>query len=260
MHEFPIWNLGHGLKIDIASLLTLLVSCVIVFVFARLSVRKLSVTNPSKMQNLMEWVVEFIQGMVASTQDLKTGKKYTSLAMTLILFILVGNLLGLPFFITTETSHPVVVAGITLVDQATISEQLAKGHKVVEVSWWKSPTADLSVTAALALIVIAIVHIHGMTKNTRHYFKHYFEPYPIFFPINIIENLAKPLTLALRLFANIFAGEVLISTILMAGWFGLPLMAAWQGFSVFIGGIQAYLFTILTLVYIAQATVHEEHS
>ncbi|WP_438435122.1 F0F1 ATP synthase subunit A [Gorillibacterium sp. sgz500922] len=258
MHEFPIWDLGHGIKIDLASLLTLLVTCVIVFVIARLCVRKLSVTNPSKMQNFLEWVVEFIQGMIASTQDLKTGKKYTSLAMTLILFIFIGNLLGLPFFVTSEAHHPVELFGHTVVSQAAIDDAIAKGHEGAEVSWWKSPTADLSVTAALALVVISIVHFRGMTKNTRHYFKHYVEPYPIFLPVNIIENLAKPLTLALRLFANIYAGEVLISTILMAGAFGTPLMAVWQGFSIFIGAIQAYLFTILTLVYIAQATVHED--
>lgn len=260
MHESPIWDLGYGIKIDLASLLALLVACVIVFVIARLSVRKLSVANPSKMQNFMEWVVEFIENMVASTQSLKTGRKYVSLAMTLILFVFVGNLLGLPFLVTTEIHHPLVVAGHTLVGQAAFEEAAARGHDAVEVSWWKSPTADLSVTAALALVVISIVHFQGATKNTRNYFKHYFEPYWFFFPINIIENLAKPLTLALRLFANIFAGEVLISTILMASWFGLPLLAAWQGFSIFIGAIQAFLFTILTLVYIAQATVHEEHS
>ncbi|WP_058300306.1 F0F1 ATP synthase subunit A [Gorillibacterium timonense] len=258
MHEFPIWDLGHGLQVDIAGVLTILVACIIVFVLARLSVRNLSVTHPSKMQNFMEWVVEFVRDMVASTQDLKTGKKYVSLAMTLIMFIFVSNLLGLPLLITTEHHHPLVVAGHTLVSQEVIDEAIQKGHEGAEVSWWKSPTADLSVTAGLALIVTVIIHLHGVTRNTKHYLKHYFEPYFFFFPLNLLETLAKPLTLALRLFANIFAGEVLISTITMAGFFGIPLMLAWQGFSIFVGAIQAFLFTILTLVYIAQATVHEE--
>ncbi|MEO3947214.1 F0F1 ATP synthase subunit A [Gorillibacterium sp. CAU 1737] len=258
MHEFPIWDLGHGFEVDVAGVLTILVACIIVFVLARLSVRNLSVTRPSKLQNFLEWVVEFVQGMVASTQDMKTGKKYVSLGMTLIMFIFISNLLGLPLLVTTEHHEPLIVAGQTLVSQEVIDTAIAKGHHGAEISWWKSPTADLSITAGLALVVFLIIHFQGATKNTRHYLKHYFEPYFFFFPLNLLETIAKPVTLAIRLYANIFAGEVLISTITMAGFFGIPLMAVWQGFSIFVGAIQAFLFTILTLVYIAQATVHEE--
>jgi F-type H+-transporting ATPase subunit a len=99
----------------------------------------------------------------------------------------------------------------------------------------------------------------GLKTNRKHYLKHYFEPFWFFFPLNLIKEISKPLTLGLRLYANIFAGEVLIATILMAGVFGTPLLVAWQGFSIFVGAIQAFLFTILTMVYISQATVHEEN-
>jgi F-type H+-transporting ATPase subunit a len=77
-------------------------------------------------------------------------------------------------------------------------------------------------------------------------------------PINLIETISKPVTLALRLFANIYAGEVLIATILMLGWVGTPFLIAWQGFSIFVGAIQAFLFTMLTMVYISQAAIHDE--
>lgn len=244
MHDFPVLELGP-LNIDISTFLAIIVTFVIVLVLARLAVRNLSVDNPSKLQNFMEWVVEFVHNLTASAMPLNKAKRYVSLGMTIIMFIFVANLLGLPFGIVTSHEH-----GLTLF-----------GHKIEghEFAWWKSPTADLSVTSGLAVIVFVLVHYLGLTQNTKHYLKHYFEPFWFFLPLNIIKELSKPLTLALRLFANIFAGEVLIATILMAGVWGTPLLLAWQGFSIFVGAIQAFLFTILTMVYISQATVHEEH-
>jgi F-type H+-transporting ATPase subunit a len=258
MHESPIWHVG-SFNIDLSTWLVIIVTCIIVFVIARLGVRNLSVDNPSKMQNFMEWVVEFVHDTVASTMPLKYAKGFISLGMTLLMFIFVSNLLGLPFAVVIEHGNPISIFGYPLVTPADIAEAQAHGHIGPEFNWWKSPTADLSVTMGLALIVFVLVHYLGLTRNTKHYIKHYFEPYPIFFPLNLIENLFKPVTLGIRLFANIFAGEILLATIVMAGAFGLPLLAVWQGFSIFVGAIQAFLFTILTMVYISQAAVHEEH-
>lgn len=252
MHELPVLEI-HGFHIDLSTWIMVIISCLIVFVIARLAVANLSVTNPSKLQNFMEWVVEFVQGIVASAMDLKKGKPYIALALTLILFIFVSNLLGLPFAIVTEHSEPLKLFGYTVV-----SEEAFHGEHA-HVVWWKSPTADLSVTFGLATIVFILTHYLGLKQNRKHYLKHYVEPFPIFLPLNIIKEVSKPATLGLRLFANIFAGEILIATIVMAGWFGIPIMMAWQGFSIFVGAIQAFLFTMLTMVYIAQATVHEEH-
>ncbi|MDF2960905.1 MAG: atpB [Paenibacillus sp.] len=255
MHDFPVLQLG-GLNIDISSFLGITVTCVIVFILARLSVRSLSVANPSKMQNFMEWVVEFVHGLIASTMPLKKVKPFVGLGMTLIMFIFVANLLGLPFGFVTTHEKPVTFLGYTVVSEQMIKE--AHGDHGAEVAWWKSPTADVSVTFGLATIVFILTHYLGLKLNTKHYLKHYFEPFWFFFPLNLIKEISKPLTLGLRLYANIFAGEVLIATILMAGIAGTPLLVAWQGFSIFVGAIQAFLFTILTMVYISQATVHEE--
>jgi len=261
MHDFPVVEVG-GIAFDLSSIIAITVSFLIVLVLALLSVRNLSVTNPSKLQNFLEWVVDFVHNTIASTMPLEKAKRYISLGMTLILFIFVSNLLGLPFGIVTEVkeSHhgPVEVLGLELASADEVEQAHAEG-KHLAFAWWKSPTADLSVTAGLAFIVFVLVHYLGITQNTRHYFKHYFEPYAVFFPINLLKELTKPLTLAIRLFANIFAGEVLIGTILMLGVVGIPLLAIWQGFSIFVGAIQAFLFTILTMVYISQATVHEDH-
>lgn len=253
MHIFPVIEVA-GFHIDLSTWIAVIVSCLIVFIIARVAVSNLSVHNPSKMQNFMEWVIEFVHDTVASTMPLSKAKHFINLGITLIMFIFISNLLGLPFGIVTEHHEPLEIAGSVVVTEADITKYDGHAH----IAWWKSPTADLSVTAGLAIIVIFLVHYLGVTKNTKHYLKHYFEPFPIFFPLNIMKELSKPLTLSLRLYANIFAGEVLISTILMLGWIGIPLMAVWQGFSIFVGGIQAFLFTILTMVYISQATVHDE--
>ncbi|RXZ83422.1 ATP synthase F0 subunit A [Paenibacillaceae bacterium] len=261
MHHFPVVNFS-GVGFDLSSLLAITVSALLVFVLARVAVTNLSLHNPSKLQNFMEWAVEFVHGMVASTMPLKHAKRFITLGLTLILFIFVSNLLGLPFGVVTEVKddhHGAVTAfGMEIMSEAEYEKEHAAG-KHVAFAWWKSPTADLSVTAGLAFTVFLIIHLAGLFTNTKHYIKHYFQPFPIFLPLNIIETISRPVTLAIRLFANIFAGEVLISTILMLNWVGIPLLAVWQGFSIFVGAIQAFLFTILTMVYLAGATVHEEH-
>jgi len=260
MHDFPIVELG-GLEFDLSTILAIAVSFLITLFLALAAVRNLSVDKPSKLQNFMEWVVEFVHNTVASTMPLHKAQRFVSLGLTLIMFIFISNLLGLPFGLVWEVSEnhhgPVTVLGLEIMSAADV-ETAHANHEHIAFAFWKSPTADLAVTAGLAITVIFLVHFLGLKDNTRHYLKHYFEPFPVFFPLNILKEISKPLTLALRLYANIFAGEVLISTILMISWFGLPLLAVWQGFSIFVGAIQAFLFTILTMVYISQAAVHDE--
>ncbi|AOZ93202.1 F0F1 ATP synthase subunit A [Paenibacillus crassostreae] len=253
MHDIPIINVG-GLNLDLSAILMLLVTSTIVFVLVKLCVRNLSVENPSKIQNFMEWVVEFVLNLISSTMDVKKGRPYLSLGLTLILFILVANLLGLPFAIITETHGEREIFGYVI--EATRNMGPDEHSHLL---WWKSPTADINVTAGLAIVVFILMNYLGLKLNRKHYLKHFLQPFPIFLPLNIIENLSKPFALALRLFANIFAGEVLITVILKLSWGSIPFMAAWQGFSVFIGALQAFIFTILTMVYIAQMTTHEEH-
>ena len=86
------------------------------------------------------------------------------------------------------------------------------------------------------------------------YFKHFVEPFPILLPLNILEELIKPLTLALRLFGNIFAGGIMLALI---GLMPLYLLWApnllWKLFDMAIGGIQAFIFALLTVLYFAMA-------
>lgn len=264
MHSAPIINIG-GFDIDLSVVIMLIVTSVIVFVLAKLMVRNLSVENPGKLQNVIEWVVEFVQNMISSTMDFKKGKVFVSLGMTLLMFIVVSNLLGLPFGIVTETStpgHTIFGQEIITVNQAAFDELHTKNpdeeHPHIGLAWWKSPTADAAVSLGLAFTIFLLVHYLGMTKNTKAYFKSYIQPFPIFFPIKLIEQFSNLLTHGMRLYGNIFAGEVLISVLLGAGFYGIPGLVIWQGFSIFVGVIQAFVFTILTMVYLSHAL--EDHS
>lgn len=228
-HHAPGFEL-FGLHFDAAALLVIAVTSIIVLILAIAGASRASVTSPSKVQNFMEWVVEFVESIIGSTIGAKQGKSFVALGMALIMYIFVGNMLGLPFSIVTED----------------------------HMSWWKSPTADIAVTAALTVIVIFLVHYLGMTRNTKHYFAHYMEYKGAMLPLHLIEVVSKPLTLAFRLYGNIYAGEIMISVIIGAGWFGIAPLFVWQGFSVFVGAIQSFVFTMLTMVYISQSLVHEE--
>lgn len=247
-HLSPIIKFSWG-KLDLAAIIMILVTSIVAFVFAKLATRNLSVENPGKLQNFMEWVVEFVSNVIGMATDFKRGKVYLTLGLTLILYIFIGNMLGLPFNFITEAHGHATFLGMDL---------FMDGKEEAEFAWWKSPTADASMTMALALTVIVLSHIQGVRRNRKHYLKHYFEPWPFFLPINIIETISKPLTLGLRLFGNIYAGEVMIGVILGMGWVGIPALLIWQGFSVFVGAIQAFVFTMLTMVYIGQASIHEE--
>lgn len=236
----------------------IVVTSIIVFVIARLAVRNLSVTNPGKLQNFMEWVVEFVQNVISSSMEWKKGKAFLSLGLTLIMFIFVANMLGLPFAIVTEHHEPFKLFGHEIISAEDLKAYEEKtGHAEMHLLWWKSPTADAAVTMGLALMVVVLTHFLGATKNTKHYFLHYFEPYPVFFPLNLLKEVAKLLTLGMRLFGNIFAGEIMISTILLGGPLLIPLLSVWQGFSIFVGAIQAFIFTVLTMVYMSQALEHK---
>jgi F-type H+-transporting ATPase subunit a len=254
MHTSPVIEIG-GIPFDLAAIAMIILTSIVVIILGTLGSRKLSVENPGKMQNFMEWIIEFVQGIIGSTIGSKQGQKFLTLGVTLIMFIFVGNMLGLPFYIVTEHHEPFSLFGHEIISDQMLAK--AAGHHV-EISWWKSPTADASVTMGLAAMVIFMTHYLGIFKNTKHYFKHYFEPFPFLLPLNIIEQIAKLLTLGLRLFGNIFAGEVMISVILKASIWGIIPLMAWQGFSIFIGTIQAFIFTTLTMVYISQNVKHEE--
>ncbi|MFV9510405.1 F0F1 ATP synthase subunit A [Tepidibacillus sp. LV47] len=261
VHESPMWapEALPWLKFNLSTSLMTIVTFIIVLVIAIAGTRKLTSGVPKGLQNVLEWVVDFVYGIIGSTMDLKKGAGFIYLGLTLILFIFIGNLLGLPLNFITIHDKPFSLFGMEIVTEKMIQESdvIHNGHKVVELAWWKSPTADASVTLAMSVSIIILTHILSVKFiGIKNYIKHYFEPHFLFFPLHIIEDFAKTLTLGFRLFGNIFAGEVLIAVILLMGFAGAIPLAIWQGFSIFVGAIQAYVFTILSMVYISQKIHH----
>ena len=194
--------------------------------------------KPKGGQNVIEWLIEFTNGIVREQMAASEVGNYSFLAFVLFAFIFFSNQLGLIFQIGWN------------------------GNEIV-----RSPTADPVVTLTFSLSMIMLAHFAGISKNgLKHYFGSYLKPYAVMLPINLVEEFANFLTLGLRLFGNIFAGELLLKllgqmafshgvpTILVS----LPLEIVWQGFSVFIGAIQAYVFVTLTTVYISQRVSAEE--
>jgi F-type H+-transporting ATPase subunit a len=219
-----------GLYFNLTNILMITVASVIVFLIAVLATRKMAM-KPTGMQNFVEWIMDFVKSIINSTMDWKDGGRFHILGMTLIMYIFVSNMMGLPFLVTIN------------------------GHE-----WWRSPTADPMVTMTLATMVIVLSHFYGVkVKGVKEYGKGFFSPLPFLVPLKIIEEFANNLTLGLRLYGNIYAGELLLSLLVgglahtgvIGGIAAVPVTLAWQGFSIFVGTIQAYLFTMLTMVYMS---------
>ena len=112
-----------------------------------------------------------------------------------------------------------------------------------------SPTNDINVALGLSITVAVATYIIGIIQQGPRYFKHLVTPFALMLPLNIIEELAKPLTMALRLFGNILAGEILLAVLYMLVPWVVPNL--WIGFSLIIGFLQAFIFTMLTVIALA---------
>lgn len=227
-HKAPIREF-MGLNFNLANDLMITISCIIVLIIAIASTRRLAM-KPTGAQNFLEWVMDFVKGIIKSNMDWNTGGRFLILGMTLIMYVFVSNMLGLPFSVVV-------------------------GHEL----WWKSPTADPAITLTLAIMVMGLTHYYGIKmRGGKHYAKTYVSPMGFLFPLKVIEEFSNTLTLGLRLYGNIYAGELLLSLLVglgtssIGGALGAIIpMLAWQGFSVFVGTIQAFIFTMLTMVYMS---------
>jgi F-type H+-transporting ATPase subunit a len=188
----------------------------------------LSVERPRGVQNVLEYTFDFVNGFVAENLGSERTRAIGPLAVALFLFILVSNYLDL-----------IPIPGV------------------------KSPTGDLNTTAGLALMVFILVEALSVrTRGPGGFVKHFFQPFAALAPLEVIMELTRPVTLAFRLFGNIFAGEVLIVVFaaLLAGFVAAEAFAhAFAvGLGLFVGAIQAFIFTVLTVAYIGIATSSEE--
>jgi F-type H+-transporting ATPase subunit a len=224
------WELTVGntqLAFNPKTMIMTWVVMILVALFAVAATRKMSLRRPTGAQNMFELCFESIWGLVKQNMDARKGQTIITVVVTYFIFILFANLIGL---VPTLTS----------------------------------PTADYNTTLALSLCTFALIYVMGVKYKGLGYFKHYVTPNPIFLPINILEDVSKPITLTFRLYGNIYGGEVLIVVLLglITGWVhflgGFVASVLWLAFSIFVGCIQAFLFTMLSIAYFSMA-VSEDH-
>ena len=189
MHEIGVRETVQfaGLTFNWETLVMTWISMAIVLLIAILATRNLKMV-PTGTQNIVEALIVWLREQVATNLGPK-GEFLCPLIVTLFLFLIVANWLGL-------------------------------------VPTMASPTNDLNTTFGLALLIVLIVHVLGLYMKGMHYVKHFFQPFPIFVVINVIEEVAKPITLAFRLFGNILAGEILIIILLKLVPIWMPIPSA----------------------------------
>ncbi len=166
-----------------------------------------------------EFIVEHFEGVM---QDMFgcDPRRYTPLVVTLALFIGAANLLGL-------------------------------------MPGMRAPTGDFSTTAALAVIVFLAVPFYGIrTRGVKGYLKHYMEPTPLMLPLEIITEFSRTLALAVRLFGNVMSEELVIAVLLLIA--GLLVPIPLMLLAVLTGLVQAYIFAVLTVVYLSAAVRSQE--
>ncbi len=237
MGEKPVVVQFFGLNFNLTNCIAGLVAATLVFIFVFVLSRKVEM-KPNKKQNVLEYFIDFTNNIVKANMPSKYVSKFSLFAFTMFLFVFMNNQLGL------------------------FLEVIIDDHIVV-----KSPTASPVITMTLASITLLMSYAYSMKKRGfKGYLKSYMEPVSFLLPINIIEEFTNFLTLSLRLYGNIYAGEVLLTLIggrlakaqgFLSVIYSAPLTMIWQGFSVFIGSIQAYVFVTLSMVYISHKLSEE---
>ncbi|MDJ0696901.1 F0F1 ATP synthase subunit A [Mastigocoleus sp. MO_188.B34] len=174
-----------------------------------------------RLQSLLEIIVEGIANQIREVSQ-QESQEYIGFIGTLFLFIAVSNILAI-------------------------------------VPFYQPPTGSLSTTTALALCVFIAVPFFGiMKRGAIGYLKNYIQPTPFMLPFNIIGEFSRTLALAVRLFGNIMSGSMLAAILLSFVPFFVPIPI--QALGLLIGVIQAYVFAMLAMVYIASATTTQRQN
>lgn len=228
-----IFSIG-GLPVS-NTVLTAWVASVVVIILARLATSNMSVV-PGRLQSIFELLLEQFLSIGEQVADAKRARQFLPLASTLFIFIIVSNWIGvLPFF----GEH-----------QLYVKTDDGHGH-VSEANILRSANSDVNVTLAMGLIVFFWSEFLGFKTGGLAYLKEFIWPGLL---IEVISHLARPVALALRLFGNIMAGEILLTV--MAGLVPILVPAAFMGFELFVGAVQALIFALLTLAFLSMATAH----
>ncbi len=205
--------IGKGIPVLESVVVTWIIMGVVTLLSIIL-VRNLKVENVSRKQLALESFVSFLQDFFEGILG-KDGKRYVPYLMTVALYIGIANLIGLLGF--------------------------------------KSPTKDMNVTAALAIMSIVLIEYAGIyKKGAKKWVKSFAEPMPIIAPINVLEVFIRPVSLCMRLFGNVLGAFVVMELLKLILPVLLPIPFSFY-FDIFDGLIQAYVFVFLTSLFIKEA-------
>ncbi len=270
----PIFHIGSFAVTN--SLFTAWVTMIILIVIAWAATRRVpknleSASNedlvPSGFQNFMELIVEYFHKLTAEMAGSWTSR-FFPIVMTIFLFVIVSNWLGLiPGVGSLGILEPVTdtaTVGLQANGPLLYAKEAEAGHGYLMIPLFRSPSADLNFTIALALISVALTQYFGYRSLGGSYFGRFFDfsgfkdgvlvgiAQTFAGLLELLGEFTKIISFSFRLFGNIFAGEVLLGV--MA--FLIPYIASlpFYGLEIFVGFIQAVVFMALTLVFFVNAT------
>jgi F-type H+-transporting ATPase subunit a len=241
------------------SFLTMILVMAFLLILCSIIARKARIV-PGHLQSLYEMMAQFVLGLVESTAGKRDGRKILPLCGALFFFILISNYSGLlpgvgtiGIYETAEEAHASEAPGET-------EEEAA--HEEILVPLFRSPSADLNMTLAMALVTFTVVQVVAIRRQgVGGRIKHMADPW-FLFPIEVVSELSRIISLSFRLFGNIFAGEVLVTVMyamakaliektsyILFFAFGLPTIFLFL--EVLFGFVQALVFSLLTVIYIS---------
>ncbi|MGV9479802.1 F0F1 ATP synthase subunit A [Gordonia aichiensis] len=225
-----------GMTWNIDTIIATAIAAVIVIALAFFARSRMTSKRPNSVQLFFEAVTTQMRSQIENSMGMKVGGFVLPLAVTLFTFILIANWLSvLPL-------------------QYADSE-----GKSAEV--FAPAASDVNFCYALALFVFVWYMAAGIRRRGPiGHFKRLVKGHVAFLaPINIIEEIAKPVSLSLRLFGNMFAGSIMVALIaLFPAYVMWAPNAIWKSFDLFVGLIQAFIFSLLTVLYFSQAMETDE--
>ncbi len=214
IHQLIIPFFGYNITINLEVIVMTWTVFVVLIVFGLFASRKKDLL-PRPIQVLGELIVATFYQLTEDALGREMAKKYSPLICALFMFLLLSNWLGI-------------------------------------IPYLEEPTKDLNTPLSLGIMGFAVAHYAGIkSKGFKAYIKEYFQPMFFMMPLNLIGELSKIISISFRLFGNIMGGSIIILVVSYLTYSVVlpPLLNAF--FGLFVGTIQAFVFTMLTLVYIS---------
>jgi F-type H+-transporting ATPase subunit a len=214
IHQLIVPFFGHDITINIEVIVMTWIVFLLLIALGVATTRKRGIL-PRPLQAAGELIVNVLYGLTEDALGKEMAKKYAPLICALFMFLLLSNWLGL-------------------------------------VPHLEEPTKDLNTTLGLGIMGFVIAHYAGIkTKGFKAYVKEYFQPIFFMMPLNLIGELAKIVSISFRLFGNIMGGSIIILVVSYLTYSVVLPPFLYAFFGLFVGTIQAFVFTMLTVVYIS---------